>query len=306
MNTSENKSDKPSIKYEIRTVAFIDILGFSDLVARSLKDVSFLGKLHNALKIVEYQGRVWVAQAFKNPNNTSENNKPEIDAMDFRSHSFSDCIVLSQRGTFVVPLFLSVSQLMMALMDLGVLVRGGISIGPLYHDTNIVFGPALIEAYKLESRGAKSPRILVSGKVYIASQDGIVYFPDQGNSAVYRPCEFLKRDSDRQYHLDCLTTALISPQAVIGSDNVELLSRFKSISSVVRDGLIKSKDSIETQAKWGWFMEYFNEFVRIRTSHIPDISLEPINVEDDTMDPAYTWEKLRNNYYRNLKLDLDD
>ena len=90
MNTSENKSDKPSIKYEIRTVAFIDILGFSDLVARSLEDVSFLGKLHNALKIVEYQGRVWVAQAFKNPNNTPENNKPEIDAMDFRSHTFSD------------------------------------------------------------------------------------------------------------------------------------------------------------------------------------------------------------------------
>jgi len=94
-------------------------------------------------------------------------------------------------------------------MDLGVFVRRGISIGPLYHDTNVVFGPALVEAYKLESRIAKFPRILVSDQVYTASQNGIVHFPDQGSSAVYRPCDFLRRDSDRQYHLDCLTTALL-------------------------------------------------------------------------------------------------
>jgi hypothetical protein len=254
MNTSDKEKNNQSINYEIRTVAFIDILGFSDLVARSLDDAEFLNKLHYALQIVKNQGRVWMAQAFKDSNNSSEQNKTAIDAMDFRSHTFSDCIVLSQQGSFIVPLFLSVSQLMMALMDLGVLVRGGISIGPLYHDNNIVFGPALIEAYRLESRVAKSPRILVSGKVHIASQNGIVYFPDQGSSAVYRPCEFLRRDSDRQYHLDCLTFALISPQVVIGSDQNELNLRLENISSIIRNGLIKSKGSIEKQVKWGWFL----------------------------------------------------
>jgi hypothetical protein len=33
----------------MRTVAFIDILGFSDLVSRSTQDIEFLGKLHQAL-----------------------------------------------------------------------------------------------------------------------------------------------------------------------------------------------------------------------------------------------------------------
>lgn len=301
MDNSDNQLDKSAISYEIRTIAFIDILGFYDLVSRSAQNAAFLKKLYNALKIVEYQGRVWVAQAFTNPKDSPEQKKAQIDAMDFRSHAFSDCIVLSQRGTFVVPLFISVAQLMMALMDLGVLVRGGISIGPLYHDTNVVFGPALIEAYKLESRSAKFPRILVSDHVYIASQDGIVYFHDQGNSAVYRPCEFLRRDSDRQYHLDCLTTALISPAAVIGSDNAELLVRLRKISSVVHEEFSKTSGTIDTKAKWGWFMEYFNDFVCIRTSHIPELALPPVVYEDDSMDPAFTWDSLRTNYYRNRK-----
>jgi len=301
MNSSENQLDRSAVSYEIRTVAFIDILGFSDLVSRSVNDAVFLNKLYDAVKVVEYQGRIWVAQASISPNDSPEQKKVQIDAMDFRSHAFSDCIVLSQRGTFVVQLFISVAQLMMALMDLGVLVRGGISIGPLYHDTNIVFGPALIEAYKLESRSAKSPRVLVSEQVFIASQNGIVYFPDQGTSAVYRPCEFLRRDSDRQYHLDCLTTALISPAAVIGSDTVELGTRLERIAAVVRDGFKKDTGTIDTRAKWGWFMEYFNDFVRIRTSHIPDLTLSPIECEDDTMDPAYTWDELKTHYYSNRK-----
>lgn len=240
----------------MRTVAFIDILGFSDLVSRSVHDTEFLWKLDQALRIVDHQGRAWAAHAFANPASSQEDNSARLAALDFRSQTFSDCMVLSQRGTFVVPLFISIAQLVMALLDLGVLVRGGVCFGPLYHDGSVVFGPALVEAYHLESACAKSPRILVSEAVFNASQEGRVFFPDQGSQAVYRPCAFLRRDSDRLYHIDCLIAALISPPAVIGANEAALRTRLGKIAALVREEFQRNPRAVETRAKWGWFLDY--------------------------------------------------
>lgn len=297
MSSAGSSTVGSSASYEVRTVAFIDILGFSDLVVRSAKDVQFLNRLHQALRIVQHQGRTWATQAMTGRGGV-EKATAQLAAMDFRSQAFSDCIVLSQRGTFVVLLFLSVAQLVMALLELGVLVRGAIALGPLYHDGSIVFGPALIEAYHLESRCAKFPRILVSEAVFNASQEGLVAFPDQGSQAAYRPCEFLRRDSDRLYHLDCLTTALLSPPAVIGADDAELDARLKRIRAQVREEFQRNRTAVDRRAKWGWFLDYFNDVARVRTSHLTERALPPIALDDDEMDPAVTWDDLRKNFYR--------
>lgn len=283
--------------YELRTVAFVDILGFSDLVVQSTQDAEFFNRLHQALRIVQHQGRTWAAQALTGRGDAQEATA-QLAAMDFRSQAFSDSIVLSQRGTFFVPLFLSVAQLVMALLDLGVLVRGGIALGLLHHDENIVFGPALIEAYHLESWCAKFPRIVTSEAVFDASQEGLVAFPDQGPQAAYRPCEFLRRDSDRLYHLDCLTTALLSPPAVIGADDAELGVRLKKISMLVREEFQRNQAAVDKRPKWGWFLNYFNDFARVRTSRLPELAVPPITLDDDEMDPAVTWDDLRKKFYR--------
>jgi hypothetical protein len=48
---------------------------------------------------------------------------------------------------------------------LGFLVRGGITIGDIVHDEEVVFGPALNRAYHLEHDIAKYPRIVVDPEV---------------------------------------------------------------------------------------------------------------------------------------------
>jgi len=53
-----------------------------------------------------------------------------------------------------------------AAVPLGFLVRGGATVGPLYHSGGIVLGAAMVEAYELESRHAIYPRIAVSRKLY--------------------------------------------------------------------------------------------------------------------------------------------
>jgi hypothetical protein len=279
--------------YEHRTVAFVDILGFADLVRRSATDTSFLARLSQALRIVEFQGRAWAAQSASAGAGTT----PEDT--DFRSQVFSDCIVLSQRGKMAAPMFISVAQLAMALLDLGVLVRGGITEGSLYHDDTIVFGPALIDAYHLESKAARFPRVLVSDEVIATSRQNLVKFTDRGPEGAYFASEFLRRDSDRLFHVDHLTTALLSPGSVIGADEPELRRRIQRAGAMALSEFSEAGRSTDVRAKWGWFLDYFNDFARIRTSHLSELKVEVLTTDDDEMDPVLTWEGMRAAYYRN-------
>ncbi|HTG56249.1 MAG TPA: hypothetical protein VL943_08285, partial [Niabella sp.] len=47
--------------------------------------------------------------------------------------------------------------------NLGMMIRGGITIGDLIHEENgALFGPAMNEAYRLESNSAIYPRVVIS------------------------------------------------------------------------------------------------------------------------------------------------
>lgn len=51
------------------------------------------------------------------------------------------------------------------LLEKGIFTRGAITIGLYYSDENIIFSGGLVEAYNLESKVAKYPRIIVSDKL---------------------------------------------------------------------------------------------------------------------------------------------
>ncbi len=63
-----------------------------------------------------------------------------------------------------------ISQLAAEAMKLGLLIRGGATVGQLHHAGGVVVGQAMIEAYELESRVAIYPRIPVSRKLYAQLQ----------------------------------------------------------------------------------------------------------------------------------------
>ena len=47
-------------------------------------------------------------------------------------------------------------------LRIGLLIRGGLSFGQLYHQGGVVFGEAMIDAYRLECKVAVNPRVVVS------------------------------------------------------------------------------------------------------------------------------------------------
>ena len=82
--------------------------------------------------------------------------------LEVRASSFSDNMVVTQvpdDRTKMLMQHLANVQLGSALV--GFLVRGGITVGNVVHDDEVVFGPGLNRAYELEKDVAKYPRIIL-------------------------------------------------------------------------------------------------------------------------------------------------
>ncbi len=59
-----------------------------------------------------------------------------------------------------------VGKLATSALKIGALVRGGMTLGDLYHSGGVVLGSALVEAYGLESRVSIYPRVTISPSIY--------------------------------------------------------------------------------------------------------------------------------------------
>lgn len=141
--------------YDHRLVSFIDILGFSSMVKKSVEDKEYGNKIFKALKQIQQQVRY-------------NEEKKETENSDFEMVQFSDSLVISQKYINTVSLttfIMRVNFIQKILADKGILIRGGISAGQLYHEDTIAYGPAFIKAYELESQYAKFPRIILDPKI---------------------------------------------------------------------------------------------------------------------------------------------
>jgi hypothetical protein len=140
--------------YSDRYVAFIDILGFSAIVRQSEGSSSRAKELVGILETIPT-----LPQEFAD----------DLKRDDFKTQSFSDCIVMSENGSpsGLFSLLASATTLTFVLLSKGVFTRGGIAKGKLHHSDKVVFGPAMLDAYRLESTIARYPRILVDKATHL-------------------------------------------------------------------------------------------------------------------------------------------
>jgi hypothetical protein len=138
--------------YEERYCAYIDILGFADLMADLRSGNIKFEAIRDILKRIH---KPYDPQII------------DVEHCDFRAQSISDAVALSTRCT--VPglsmLFAAVRKLAEASLHEGYFLRGAICKGLLFHDDTTVFGEALVKAYRLESAIVKFPRIMLAKNV---------------------------------------------------------------------------------------------------------------------------------------------
>ena len=137
--------------YSERLCVYVDILGFKKLLGNLSppKIQRLLTKVHKPITELAF----------------------EED--DFRVQSISDAVTMSTAVTAkgLAALIEALEGLTFDLLSEGYFVRGALIKGPLYHDDETVFGPALVEAFRLESEVVKYPRIMVHSNVLHAAKD---------------------------------------------------------------------------------------------------------------------------------------
>jgi len=133
--------------YRDKYVAFVDLLGFKQLVIDA--DRSPERRLH-VLEILD----LLRATACENPS------------IGMRLTQFSDCVILSadRTGRGLAQILASVEWLALNLLQHDVLVRGGLAVGGAHHDAIFVYGVAVNEAHGFE-QCADHPRVIVSDAV---------------------------------------------------------------------------------------------------------------------------------------------
>lgn len=177
--------------------------------------------------------------------------------------TFSDHIVVSfpmkaytsPHGVlYVVAHFRTlVSAIAAAALRLGFLIRGGATLGKLFHRGDIAFGEALVEAFVIESRTAIYPRIVLSQRIVAPQPDWLKHGQP-----------WLCRDHDGLYCLD-YTSKMLHTSAVPG-DNYSVAVRewFTAVVPIIDLNIRRFEQSGELNklAKWTWFARQFGEALK--------------------------------------------
>ena len=163
------------IEYENRITAFIDILGFKEIIKESNQDlekVQLLYEVLNFLKSFE-KPDMWSTNIIEIEESAQYKGIDKFKVDDsVRCTTFSDSIVVSIKvdnesiNEIASTLISNLCYVGSILIQSNILWRGGLTYGNLIHKENgIVLGQALIDAYLFESKYAKFPRIILSDKL---------------------------------------------------------------------------------------------------------------------------------------------
>lgn len=158
-------------------VAFVDLLGFAALI-ESRGDTA-QAKVRGLLKKLAALRGDFDFRSEQKTGGTTTYLEPAVS-------SFSDCIVVSfdltkleqnNVGFYIAWQLLGrwFGDIALEALGMGCLLRGGVTIGPLFHEDGVVFGSGLVQAYRMESDGARYPRIIVSQSVVGRTQGFAAY-----------------------------------------------------------------------------------------------------------------------------------
>jgi hypothetical protein len=220
--------------YEDRYVALVDVLGWSEIVARSVTDPSVLPHVAEAAELIGY-AREWA----DNANTISRDFSPRHGGpleLDVRASHFSDHFVFSLpiSSTAEVGLMGMVGQLCINLLDRGHYTRGAIVRGLVRHTPSVLYGPAVIEAHKIESCVAKYPRVVLTPEA----------------TAAFESEWGLRKDFDGLTHLDYLRPYKAT---------VETVAWLEGLRATVDRRAEKDAARLDLLSKHWWFRGYVDE-----------------------------------------------
>ncbi len=245
MNTKRRR-----VNYERSILTYIDILGFRELIATKTA-----GDISRSIRVVR--------EAVEPPR--FKTSIPEIAEADFRN--FSDlCIIrkpIAKNGKFPASGEVHSQILHMVhvqstlLLDEGILLRGGVTVGDVALSYGQLFGPAVIRGYELESHVARFPRIVVGTEVLEELKKNPALWVHDGDTDIKATKTLLRRDFDGEYFVDYLR--VIEEELDERSQYPGLLEQHEEF---IKRGLKRYKDNQSILPKYKWLREYHRYTVK--------------------------------------------
>lgn len=247
-NAPPTQSQLESIGYEDRYCAFVDVLGFSEIIAGIGRGDVDVWEIRNLLDKVH----------------TRDNSASATADKTLRAQSISDGVCLSTAVTAdgLRELLFSLEQLTTGLLAEGYFIRGGVVRGRIYHDKNMVFGDALVRAYRIESLIAKYPRIVIESDV---AKEAIRIAHDQPDRT-----EYVKQASDGPYFLHVLRLIDVVLRGD-KDDRLGLLSTYNGMAEMIQARLNAAVDRPRHYEKVHWFADYWNGVAFATHGRVPTI-----------------------------------
>jgi len=230
------EKSEQSRSYAKHIVAFVDILGFKDLIDQVESGKLHYGFLNQCFALSEKLGRgnskfTLMSDAVVISSKVADQTKPPGSPPRWKPPTIEDKIS---------DIFSTLNFLSIMFLRMGIFVRGAITIGNLYHRGNIVFGDGLVKAYLLETKKAKFPRIIVSPEL-------LPFVP---------PAE-LRRLGDEHPFLHILA-GLEEIQSSDKATQKYHRNAFVQMRKTIQTGLKETAKQPGVFEKIHWFAEYWN------------------------------------------------
>lgn len=235
--------------YEDRVILFLDFMGFKEIVENTAIDPDALTSLQKAIDRLKKIGD----EALQETRQVSQ---------------FSDCVVCSFDVTHPSTVFDLLNSTAFAIVDLaymGYLVRGGITCGQLIHTDEFLLGPAMNEAYRLESRIARHPRVVIDPEVLLRAGQSPAPQHDAEMEAGYVK-GFMTRDDDGQYFYDYVS---LSQQLALGIEPDDYPAYLGRLANKIEEGLEAADFSVRAKYFWLWKL-YSRQIEQFRESETID------------------------------------
>ena len=167
-------------------VAFLDVLGFKNRVKEaSCQDILDMYNWFEHIHEAFYEGEA----------------EDVVGNVKMKIMSDSICLYIEEdipNALYYLIMFCVAFQFSLLDAEPCTFVRGGITYGELYAKDDITFGPALTEAYLLEEKNARVPRIIIRKSTLDYGMGKM----DEDSKQSINYCIF--QDDDAFYVVDCL------------------------------------------------------------------------------------------------------
>lgn len=261
---------RESLKYEPRIVAFLDVMGWAAAIATSANSVEETQRLGIAIQSLNAHVNLTTWER--------EHGGPDGWPGNPMMTQFSDSLLISFATDRHAKSNLesTLSAVIMGLMFNGFVVRGAVTFGQMIHRETLAFGPAMVEAYKLEQKSAMDPRIILSPDLAETWGAGEPVYDPRGALLGHR--RLWRQDDDGVYFFDHLSNPLGS---FILNDQHELPATFLKHMTKWREIIVQRMEEHRRTPsvirKYAWLARYFNRVCAENSrAHIEAISLPRI------------------------------